>query len=78
LDESTRGIDVGTKRTKRDIHYLIRELCNKGVAVVMISSELPEIIGISDRIIIMSEGRIVTTLSYDEATEEKILTFATQ
>ena len=74
LDEPTHGIDVGVKK---EIYYLMRELCNKGVAVMIISSELPEILGMSDRIIIMSEGRIVTKVSSDEATEEKILTFAT-
>jgi len=74
LDEPTRGIDVGAKT---EIHHLIRELCNRGVPVVMISSELPEILGMSDRIIVMSEGCIVAELASDEATEEKIIAFAT-
>ncbi len=69
LDEPTQGIDVGVKR---DIYHLIRKLCDSGVAVIMISSDLPEILGMSDRIIILSEGKIVAQLSGAEATEEII------
>ncbi len=72
LDEPTQGIDVGVKR---DIYLLVRELCNSGMAVILISSDLPEIIGMSDRVIVLSEGRIVTELSADEATEEKICSY---
>lgn len=73
FDEPTRGIDVGTKV---EIYGLMRRLADMGKAILMISSELPEIIGLSDRILVMSEGRIVGELSSEEATEERILTMA--
>ena len=72
LDEPTQGIDVGVKR---DIYLLIRKLCDRGMAVIMISSDLPEIIGMSDRVIVLSEGKIVSELSAEEATEEKICSY---
>jgi D-xylose transport system ATP-binding protein len=74
LDEPTRGIDVGAKY---EIYKLINELVGDGVAVVMISSELPEVMGMSDRILIMAEGRIVGEVSREEATQEKIMAYAT-
>lgn len=74
LDEPTRGIDVGAKF---EIYQLMRELTSRGVAILMISSELPEILGMSDRIIVMHEGEIVGQLSREEATEEKIIHLAT-
>ncbi|WNC14796.1 xylose ABC transporter ATP-binding protein [Brevibacillus brevis] len=74
LDEPTRGIDVGAKY---EIYKLINELVRQGMAVVMISSELPEVLGMSDRILIMSEGKMVGELSHDEATQEKVMTYAT-
>jgi len=70
LDEPTRGIDVGAKV---EIYNLMRELANKGTAIIMISSELPEILGMSDRIAIMRNGKVVGKLSHDDASEEKIL-----
>jgi L-arabinose transport system ATP-binding protein len=70
LDEPTRGIDVGTKS---EIYRLIYSLGDMGMAVVVVSSELPEIIGISDRIIVMSKGRIVAEVPRDQASEETIL-----
>ena len=70
LDEPTRGIDVGAKK---EIHTLMGELTAQGVAVVMISSELPEILGMSDRIMVMHEGRIRGELSRGEATQQKIM-----
>jgi len=73
MDEPTRGIDVGTKA---EIYQLMRGLANKGTGIIMISSELPEIIGMSDRILVMSRGRIAGELSREEATEERILTLA--
>ncbi len=73
MDEPTRGIDVGTKA---EIYQLMRELANKGTGIIMISSELPEIIGMSDRILVMSRGRIAGELNREEATEERILTLA--
>lgn len=73
LDEPTQGIDIGAKA---EIHALIGDLAAEGMAVVMISSELPEILGMSDRIAVMHEGRIVGVLDRAEATQEKILNLA--
>ncbi|NLF78858.1 MAG: sugar ABC transporter ATP-binding protein, partial [Chloroflexi bacterium] len=69
VDEPTRGIDVGAKA---EIHRLISELAQQGLAILMISSELPEILGMSDRILVMREGRLVAELSRAEATQENI------
>lgn len=74
LDEPTRGIDVGAKT---EIYKLINQLTNQGVAVLLVSSELPEIMGISDRIIVIHEGRIASEFSRDQFSEEKIMTCAT-
>lgn len=74
LDEPTRGIDVGAKS---EIHRLMSEFAGNGMAVIMISSELPEILGMSDRIIVMHEGKFRGELSRDEATQERIMTLAT-
>jgi inositol transport system ATP-binding protein len=74
LDEPTRGIDVGAKS---EIYNLIFELAKKGKAIVVVSSELPEILGLSDRIIVMHEGRKTGELSREEATQEKIMQLAT-
>jgi len=74
MDEPTRGVDVGTKA---EIYRLIRNLAGRGVGIIFISSELPEILGLSDRILVMYAGRIQGELSRDEATEERILTLAT-
>jgi L-arabinose transport system ATP-binding protein len=73
LDEPTRGIDVGAKR---EIYELMYELARKGVGVVMVSSELPEVLGVADRIMVMRQGRIVAELARDEATEEDVLKLA--
>jgi len=70
LDEPTRGIDVGAKQ---EIHRLIDEMVKEGIPVLMISSELPEILGMSDRIYVMHEGRISGEYRRSEATQEKIL-----
>jgi ribose transport system ATP-binding protein len=70
VDEPTRGIDVGAKR---EIHYLLRELASRGVGVIMISSELPEVLGMSDRVLIIHEGQIVAEYTAETATEEKII-----
>jgi ribose transport system ATP-binding protein len=75
FDEPTRGIDVGAKS---EIYRLLNDLAHEGKAIVMISSELPEILRMSHRIIVMCEGRITGELTADEATQEKIMTFATQ
>ncbi len=74
LDEPTRGIDVGAKS---EIHKLMGEFAKGGMAVIMISSELPEILGMSDRILVMSEGRLMGELGREEATQENIMHLAT-
>ena len=74
MDEPTRGIDVGAKF---EIYQLMRQLNEKGISILMISSELPEILGLSDRILVMSEGKIVAELKPEEASEEKIINYAT-
>jgi ABC-type sugar transport system ATPase subunit len=73
VDEPTRGVDVGAKA---EVHSILRELARGGVAVLMISSELPEILGASDRILVMHEGQITGELAADEATEERIMSLA--
>ncbi|MEQ8676797.1 MAG: sugar ABC transporter ATP-binding protein [Aggregatilineales bacterium] len=70
VDEPTRGIDVGAKK---EIHHLLRSLCEKGVGVIIISSELPEILGMCDRVLVMHEGAIIAEYSGREATEENII-----
>ena len=75
FDEPTRGIDVGAKS---EIYKLLRALAQQGKAIVMISSELPEILRLSHRILVMCEGRITGELSAAEATQEKIMQLATQ
>ncbi|WP_149095063.1 sugar ABC transporter ATP-binding protein [Paenibacillus terrae] len=74
LDEPTRGVDVGAKR---EIYQLMNELTERGVAIIMVSSELPEVLGMSDRIIVVHEGKITGELSREEATQEHIMTLAT-
>ena len=74
FDEPTRGIDVGAKI---EIYQLMNKLAESGVAIIMISSELPEILGMSDRILVMHEGSIAGELSREEATQEKIMHLAT-
>jgi ribose transport system ATP-binding protein len=74
LDEPTRGIDVGAKW---EIYRLMVELADQGVALIMISSELPEVLGMSDRILVMREGSLVADLPREGTTEEKIMMYAT-
>jgi ribose transport system ATP-binding protein len=74
LDEPTRGVDIGAKR---EIYELIDELARAGKAVLVISSDLPEAIGISDRLLVMREGRIVHELRSADATEEEVMSHAT-
>lgn len=74
LDEPTRGVDVGAKR---EIYQLMNELTDRGVAIIMVSSELPEVLGMSDRILVVHEGKINGELTKEEATQEKIMTLAT-
>ncbi len=73
LDEPTRGIDIGAKT---EIYRLMNELAAKGKAIIMISSELPEILGMSDRILVVHDGSIKTELTGAEATQEKIMQYA--
>ena len=75
LDEPTKGIDVGAKA---EIYKMISELARQGIGIIMVSSELPEIIGLCDRVLVMKDGRISGELSRAEATEEKVLSFALQ
>nr|MBA3406716.1 sugar ABC transporter ATP-binding protein [Solirubrobacterales bacterium] len=70
VDEPTRGIDVGTKA---EVHRLLSELAGQGVAVLMISSELPEVLGMADRVLVMHEGRLAQEFSRAEADEESVI-----
>jgi rhamnose transport system ATP-binding protein len=69
-DEPTRGIDVGTKA---EVHRLLSELAGRGIAILMISSELPEILGMADRVVVMREGRVTAELTRAEATPESVM-----
>ncbi|WP_251670526.1 MULTISPECIES: sugar ABC transporter ATP-binding protein [unclassified Sporosarcina] len=74
LDEPTRGVDVGAKK---EIYSIINELAERGVAIVMISSELPEVIGMADRVLVMHEGQLMADLPKEDMTQERIMHFAT-
>jgi rhamnose transport system ATP-binding protein len=74
VDEPTRGIDIGTKA---EVHRLISSLAGEGVAVLVISSELPEVLTLADRVLVMREGRLTGALSREQATEETIVALAT-
>jgi ribose transport system ATP-binding protein len=74
LDEPTRGVDVGAKK---EIYQLINDLTKQGVAIIMVSSELPEILGMSDRILVIHEGKLAGVLDKSDASQEKIMQFAT-
>jgi ABC-type sugar transport system ATPase subunit len=74
VDEPTQGVDVGVKA---EIHKLLRELAFRGVAVIIISSDLPEVLSIADRIIVMRSGKLIGEVQSEEATEEKIMTMST-
>ena len=69
MDEPTRGIDVGAKV---EIYQLMNELAAQGIGILMISSELPEVLGMADRVLVMREGRMVGEMSRADATQEKI------
>jgi rhamnose transport system ATP-binding protein len=73
LDEPTQGVDVGAKA---EIHALMTELAAQGVAILMISSELPEILGMSDRVVVMNAGRVVKVLERKDATQQNIMELA--
>jgi rhamnose transport system ATP-binding protein len=74
VDEPTRGIDVGTKA---EVHRLLSELASQGVAVLMISSELPEVLGMADRVVVLFEGQVMREFARAEATEDAIMHAAT-
>lgn len=74
IDEPTRGIDVGTKS---EVHRLVSELAGRGIAILMISSELPEVLGMADRVLVMHEGRITAELDRASATPESVMHAAT-
>ncbi len=73
FDEPTRGIDVGAKQ---EIYRLMNDLADEGKAVVMISSEMPELLGMSDRVIVMHEGRVAGELTREEARQDAVRKFA--
>jgi inositol transport system ATP-binding protein len=73
LDEPTRGIDVGAKS---EIHRLMSSLAKQGVAIIMISSELPEVMGMSDRMVVMHEGRVAGELARPDFSQERIMALA--
>jgi len=74
IDEPTRGIDVGTKS---EVHRLLSTLAQQGMGVLMISSELPEVLGMADRVVVMREGRITATIDREQATQENVMHAAT-
>ena len=73
LDEPTRGVDVATKV---EIYHIIRDLADQGIAILLISSEMPEILGMSDRILVMREGRVAGEFDREQATEVGLLALA--
>ena len=74
IDEPTRGIDVGTKA---EVHRLLSDLAGDGLAVLMISSELPEVLGMADRVLVVSEGQITADIDRADATAENVMYAAT-
>lgn len=74
LDEPTRGVDIGAKK---EIYSIINELASRGVAIIMVSSELPEVLGMSDRIMVIREGEVRGIITKEEANQENIMTLAT-
>ena len=75
FDEPTRGIDVGAKV---EIYNLMNQLKKQGIAVMFVSSEMPEVLGIADRVIVMCDGRITGELMAKETTQNEVLKFATE
>ena len=74
LDEPTRGVDIGAKK---EIYNVINDMASRGVAVIMVSSELPEVLGMSDRIMVVREGKVMGILDGKDADQTKIMTLAT-
>ena len=75
IDEPTRGIDVGTKA---EVHRLLSDLAGQGLAILMISSELPEVLGMADRVLVVCEGQVTAELHRADATPEAVMHAATQ
>jgi rhamnose transport system ATP-binding protein len=75
IDEPTRGIDVGTKA---EVHRLLSELAGQGMAILMISSELPEVLGMADRVLVVCEGHLTADIPQGEATPENVMLAATR
>ncbi len=75
IDEPTRGIDVGTKA---EVHRLLSDLAGQGMAILMISSELPEVLGMADRVLVVCEGRLTADLARSDATPESVMHAATR
>ena len=73
LDEPTRGVDVGAKS---EIYAIMNRLAQEGVTILMVSSDLPEILNMSDRVVVMCEGTVTKILDHTEATQEKIMQYA--
>ena len=74
LDEPTRGVDIGAKK---EIYSVINEMAAKGVAIIMVSSELPEVLGMSDRIMVVREGEVRGIIGKEEANQQNVMTLAT-
>jgi rhamnose transport system ATP-binding protein len=74
LDEPTRGIDVGAKA---EVHRIISELASRGLAIILISSELPEVLAMADQVIVLHEGSVTGTFARSEATQERVMFAAT-
>ena len=74
IDEPTRGVDIGAKS---DIYAILKDLAAQGMGIIIVSSEIPEIMGVCDTIYVMREGKLTGTMSADEATEEKIGYYST-
>jgi len=72
LDEPTRGIDIGAKQ---EIYDVIRSLADSGVAVILVSSEMSEVLQLADKIVVLKEGSLITTVDNTDLTEEKLLDF---
>ena len=75
VDEPTRGVDVGAKAK---IHADLRKMADEGIGVIVISSELPEVLGLSDRVAVFREGQLTTVLEGDQATQEEVMHYATR
>lgn len=75
MDEPTRGIDVGAKY---EIYQIMIDLVKQGKSIIMISSEMPELLGMSNRVVVMCNGHVTGELEGDEATQERVMSFATQ